>query len=414
MVVSCPTQTRRCHFYGKKNNNNLINKEILREMYLATDSYFSQSKYKVEGIKMSSSGTVDLNELLSPIPGEIPGGHDIRQNQSISSPYNQIKDARATARAAERNSLFDGKSDMAMENWQKILDLAPVILRDHAKDLEIAAWYTEALIRKQGFKGLNSGFTLIRHLIEIFWDSLYPMPDEDGLETRISPLTGLNGEGAEGVLIPPIRNSVITESHYPGPFTIWQYKQALDIQKISDADLRDKKTEQIGFSIADIQSTVSKSSDQFFIDLHNDIHTSIAEYRKIGELLDNHCGTHEGPPTSNIINALEDALATVKFLGKSKIPDTISDASSSPAEQSGHDSNQGTTASSEATQRLGPIRSRDDAFRQLNNIVDFFRKTEPHSPICYSIERAIKWGNMPLNELILELIPDDSSRDIYK
>ncbi len=383
-------------------------------MYLATDSYFSQSKYKVEGIKMSSSGTVDLNELLSPIPGEIPGGHDIRQNQSISSPYNQIKDARATARAAERNSLFDGKSDMAMENWQKILDLAPVILRDHAKDLEIAAWYTEALIRKQGFKGLNSGFTLIRHLIEIFWDSLYPMPDEDGLETRISPLTGLNGEGAEGVLIPPIRNSVITESHYPGPFTIWQYKQALDIQKISDADLRDKKTEQIGFSIADIQSTVSKSSDQFFIDLHNDIHTSIAEYRKIGELLDNHCGTHEGPPTSNIINALEDALATVKFLGKSKIPDTISDASSSPAEQSGHDSNQGTTASSEATQRLGPIRSRDDAFRQLNNIADFFRKTEPHSPICYSIERAIKWGNMPLNELILELIPDDSSRDIYK
>ncbi len=364
---------------------------------------------------MSSLGTVDLNELLSPIPGEIPSGHDIRQNQSISSPYNQIKDARATARAAERNSLFDGKSDMAMENWQKILDLAPVILRDHAKDLEIAAWYTEALIRKQGFKGLNSGFTLIRHLIETFWDSLYPMPDEDGLETRVSPLTGLNGEGTDGVLIPPIRNSVITESHYPGPFTIWQYKQALDIQKISDADLRDKKTEQIGFSIADIKSAVSKSSDQFFIDLHSDIHTSIAEYRKIGELLDNRCGTHEGPPTSNIINALEDALATVKFLGKSKIPDSISDASPSiPAAQSGHDSNQGTTASSEATQRLGPIRSRDDAFRQLNNIADFFRKTEPHSPICYSIERAIKWGNMPLNELILELIPDDSSRDIYK
>ena len=364
---------------------------------------------------MSSLDTIDLNELLSPIPGEIPSGHDVRQNQSISSPYNQIKDARAAARAAERNSLFDGKSDMAMENWQKILDLAPVILRDHAKDLEIAAWYTEALIRKQGFKGLNSGFTLIRRLIEIFWDNLHPMPDEDGLETRVSPLTGLNGEGADGVLIPPIRNSIITESHYPGPFTLWQYKQALDIQKISDGDLRDKKTEQIGFSVADIQSTISKSSNQFFINLHNDIHASIAEYKRIGELLDNHCGAHQGPPTSNIINALEDAFAIVKFLGKSKIPDNISNATAtSPTEHSGDDLNPNTTASDATTPQIGPIRSRDDAFNQLNSIADFFRKTEPHSPICYSIERAIKWGNMPLNELILELIPDDSSRDIYK
>ncbi len=360
---------------------------------------------------MSPPSTVYLNELLSPIPGDAPSGHDIRQNQSASSPYNQIKDARAAARAAERNSLFDGKSDTAMENWQKILDLAPVILCNHAKDLEIASWYTEALIRKHGFKGLNSGFTLIRQLIEIFWDNLYPMPDEDGMETRVAPLTGLNGEGADGVLIPPIRNSIITEPHYPGPFTVWQYKQALDIQKISDDDLRDKKTEQIGFSVADIQSTVSKSSNQFFIDLHNDIHTSITEYRRIGELLDNHCGPHEGPPTSNIINALEDALATVKFLGKSKIPDDITDTVPSGSdEQPNHSAHQGSVA----TQRLGSIRSRDDAFRQLNDIADFFRKTEPHSPICYSIERAIKWGNMPLNELILELIPDDSSRDIYK
>lgn len=360
---------------------------------------------------MLSSDVADLSNLLFPIQGNTPSGCDIRQNPSASSPYNLIKDARNAARAAERNSLFDGKSDAAQENWQKMLSLAPEILHNHAKDLEIAAWYTEALIRKHGFKGLNEGFALIRNLIELFWNNLHPMPDEDGIGTRVSPLVGLNGEGSDGVLIPPIRNTAITESHFPGPFTVWQYKQALDVQKISDEGLRDKKTEQIGFSIADIESAVSKSSVEFFINLQNDLRSALLEYRKIGGLLDAHCGIHEAPPTSNIINALEDVLAIVKHLGKSKLPNEVTnDSLIQASELTGTEGRPGNSAT---TTLINPIHSRDEAFKQLNLIADYFRKTEPHSPICYSIDRAIKWGSMPLNELIKELIPDDSSREVY-
>ena len=61
----------------------------------------------------------------------------------------------------------------------------------------------------------------------------------------------------------------------------------------------------------------------------------------------------------------------------------------------------------------GPISSREQAFSQLMEISAFFRKTEPHSPISYIIERAVKWGDMPLEDLIRELIPDSSARDFY-
>jgi type VI secretion system protein ImpA len=43
----------------------------------------------------------------------------------------------------------------------------------------------------------------------------------------------------------------------------------------------------------------------------------------------------------------------------------------------------------------------------------YFRKTEPHSPISYILERAVKWGDMPLDDLIKELIPDSSARGLY-
>ena len=66
-----------------------------------------------------------------------------------------------------------------------------------------------------------------------------------------------------------------------------------------------------------------------------------------------------------------------------------------------------------AAVKVGAINSREAAFKQLLDIAQFFRKTEPHSPVSYVLEKAVKWGNMPLNELIVELIPDSSSRERY-
>ena len=202
---------------------------------------------------MPSPAFIDIESLVSPITDDNSVGSDIRQDPSSSSIYNSIKDARSAARAAERHSMFDDSSNEAMEYWHKILELAPEILKSHTKDLEVASWYTEALIRRAGFQGLRDGFSIIHQLIDSYWDNLYPLPDEeDGIETRVASLSGLDGEGAEGVLIAPIRNVIITEGSDPGPFSFWQYKQALDIHKIADDNTRNKKAAKIGYSLEDI------------------------------------------------------------------------------------------------------------------------------------------------------------------
>jgi len=58
----------------------------------------------------------------------------------------------------------------------------------------------------------------------------------------------------------------------------------------------------------------------------------------------------------------------------------------------------------------GPIRNREAAFQSLLQVAEFFKRTEPHSPISYALEQAVRWGRMPLPDLLTELIPEEAAR----
>ncbi len=77
-------------------------------------------------------------------------------------------------------------------------------LAETTKDLEVAAWMTEALVRGHGLAGLTFGARLWRRgLAERHWDGLFPLPDDYGMETRVAPVTGLNGRDGKGSLLSP-------------------------------------------------------------------------------------------------------------------------------------------------------------------------------------------------------------------
>lgn len=344
--------------------------------------------------------------MLEPISEENPVGLDLRQDPKPDSIYQKIKQARMSARAAERSNMYDQSNNEAIDHWRNISVLAPEIISNHSKDLEISSWYIEAVVRLHGFHGLRDCFKLTRELIENYWDSIYPLPDDDGMLSRVAPLAGLNGEGAEGVLMAPIRNIPITEGDHPGPFNLWHYQQALDVQKTANPETRAENAQRIGFSLDDIESAVNLSSEAFYVGLRDDIQNCIAEYKEISRLLDELCESHESPPTSNMIAVLEQCLGAVNHLGRNKFPVAEIEAETT-------DSLDGNSTANVGEKTFAGVNSREAAFQQLHVISEFFKKTEPHSPISYILAKAVKWGNMPLNELIGELIPDSSSREFY-
>ena len=59
----------------------------------------------------------------------------------------------------------------------------------------------------------------------------------------------------------------------------------------------------------------------------------------------------------------------------------------------------------------GAIRARDQALAQLAQVADYFRRTEPHSPVSYLVQRAITWGQMPLEAWLADVIKDANTLD---
>jgi type VI secretion system protein ImpA len=358
---------------------------------------------------MASSEVLDFGALLAPIPGDKPTGADLRADPSPTSPYYAIKDARNGARAAERQIMLDGEADAKPVDWRPVVQHGTKVLSEKAKDLEVAAYLIEGLVRVKGFPGLRDGFRLIREMCEQYWDDLFPQPDEEGLETRVAPLTGLNGDEAEGTLIGPITKVALTQGS-TGPYAYYHYQQAMALKQVEDPEARQKRIQQGAVSLDMVEKAVSETPNPFFAELVGELKECQDEFARLCGVLDDKCGS-KAPPASNIRGALERCLEAIQHIARSKLPSAA--AAGEPAPDGEAAAGDGAVAAAGAAvpgQAVGILRNRDDAFEMLLKVADFFRRTEPHTPISYALEQAVRWGRMTLPELLNELIPDDGAR----
>src|ERR1700712_3362358 len=99
-----------------------------------------------------------VDAILTPFQGAHAVGIDLRTDFTPNSLYYRLRDARAEARAVERQSDAASSADAtAALEWRTVRQLAIAALKDMTKDLEIAAWLTEALVREEGIGGLGVG-----------------------------------------------------------------------------------------------------------------------------------------------------------------------------------------------------------------------------------------------------------------
>src|SRR5262249_8714955 len=81
-----------------------------------------------------------------------------------------------------------------------------------------------------------------------------------------------------------------------------------------------------------------------------------------------------------------------------------------PPAPGGKDGKPAAPAAPPPAESLDVIRDREDAFRVLTKVADFFKRTEPHSVVSYALEQVVRCGRMPLPDLLRKPIPDDNPR----
>lgn len=340
---------------------------------------------------MPSPETIDFAALLPPIPGDNPAGQFIR----YAGPYDAIEQARRSDDGLQQG---DWAREEKKADWAGVVAIATETLSTKSKDLQIAAWLAEALVKRQGFAGLRDGLRLVRELQEQFWESAFPLLEDGDLSFRAGPLQWLNAK-----LPDAIKRVALTRGEPGYSFLHWDEARQVD-------NLARQNPEAGAAAVAEGKMTgeqfnqgVGAAPRAFYEALFGDLRQASEEFEKLDRLVDERFG-REAPSLSDLKGALAECHELVEGIVKKKRelePDAVAaDGEEFPAAAGGGPVVGG------GSLPLEPV-SRADALRRLAAVAAFFRRTEPHSPISYIVERAIRWGEMPLERWLEDVIRSD-------
>jgi type VI secretion system protein ImpA len=345
----------------------------------------------------STPGVVDLDALLAPIPGDNPAG----ENLQYSGLYDEIREAR---RAEDNLAQGDWQREPKTAEWPKVIDLSTEALATKTKDLQIGAWLVEALVELYGFMGLRDGLKLMRGLHEQFWDHMYPEIDEGDMDARANAMSFLDSR----VELPLKRAPLTKSGGVDYSFIQWEESTKFDIPdniEALDADAQNRASEMKTQAEAEGKTTgdawrKAKNATRrpFYEETFAVVNECWDEFQSLDRVMDEKFGRQA--PGLGILKKTLDAIRTVveKIVKEKRIlePDPSTDGGPG-AETAQEESSTGST---------GPLRGRADALRQLAEVAQYFQRTEPHSPVAYLVQRAIKWGQMPLEVWLEDVIKD--------
>lgn len=354
----------------------------------------------------SSTDVVDIEALLAPIPGENPAG----ENLQYAGLYDEVRKER---RADEDFAQGEWrKSDTKSANWNQVVKLTTEAISTSTKDLQAAAWLTEALVKLHGFTGLRTGLKLMRGLHERFWDHVYPEADEDGLEGRANSLAWLSTQIARSVKEVPITNAPGRSSC---SYFQWIESQEFDIPENSDAldaetqervnELRQRAVTEGKTTSEDWRKAKQGTRRAFYEEIHATLNECWEELQALDREMDEKF-ERETPGLGDLTKSLDEVRTQVEKLVKEKRilePDEPgfeeqSQQTASGARENGDSMTFGSSS--------GPIKTRQEGFRRLVEVSEYFRRTEPHSPVSYLVERAVRWGRMPLEAWLEDVIKE--------
>jgi type VI secretion system protein ImpA len=339
---------------------------------------------------MPSPAILDLDALTAAIPGDVPVGVNLRTDESADSIYYNLRALRQECRDEERQVDAGNIEPVPPTKWEELARGCEDALREKTKDLEICCWLIEALARipreaasppVSEFAALRDGFKLANALCTQYWDTLYSVEDESDPDAKSRPLVGLN----EGALIAPISKIPLTKREHPGPFAFWQIKVQQEKNQTGEVD------------------AMARQGGRAF---YEPLLTDIAEARAALAALDETMRARMNATAANIDATLDEIQRMVQHISGIKLGDAAAAAAAG----------EGEGQAPAAARRAGGVRvdggfaSRDDALEALLTIARYFREREPQAPISYTIEDAVRRARMPLNELLGELLDEDSRR----
>jgi type VI secretion system protein ImpA len=341
---------------------------------------------------------IQVEEFLLPIAEDNPSGADLRYDPV----YDAIKEARR-----EEDDLNQGawQTERKVADYSQVVTLSTTVLKKKSKDLQIAAWMTEALLKREAFAGFASGLQLCHGLVDKFWDTLYPQIEDDDLELRVAPL-----EWVAIKLEQPIRLSSFNRDGH----NYFQYNESRSVlyedqaktpdqKKKREKDLKENKLPPEAFD-----KSFTETPKAFYVNLEKSIDLALQSLADLGKLCEDKFGD-----SSPSFTKLKNALTEVRHLTHSLLekkretePDPV-EVVPEPEEVAAAEGVEGTpgaeggdarpAAPSSISFTLGPSSetpARRDMVAQVAAVAAALRQKEPQNPAPYLMMRGLRWGDL--------------------
>lgn len=339
---------------------------------------------------------IEINALLNPVSETQICGEDISFSHEI--------DAIMEARRFDDSTLDQGEwvTEVKMANWPFVIEQCASLIISRSKDLRLAVWLTEANAKMDQFAGLADGYLLLAGLCNHFWENMYPLPDSGDMEQRIGNLHWILSRSNQ-----LIKEMPITEGK-DSAYSILDFETA----RIRTANLEkntpeDNQTDE-SLKLADLEAARRKSSRKFYEKLLSNVQYCQSALLQLEQAVDARLGM-DGPGFSATKDIIEDVL---KLITRFALEAGIQTGQPDKATQSQETAIQHENPSQRihtASVSINGIHSREQALSQLRAVANFFRQTEPHSPVAYLAEKAAHWGEMPLHTWLSSVIKDQAS-----
>lgn len=362
-------------------------------------------------------------------------GTYIKGDKAIFRPLrNSFNVAQTSLRRLSQNpdgNEIDALLEENLENWQQLSKELFDIFKSTSRDIELCGWFlTSQLQLDPSLKCFSIFLEWFAKLITEHWDNIQPLlpleklkaetqsdQNAERCEAKIKAFSQWLGDSEESCLL----YASILSLPLVGNLTFFQYQSAE--RKGEVASLKQNISSIVAVERAEIQNKLTHiQKSQEALEKLALIVASQAQAANVS-------GTNFNFVKSLLIK-IENAiyhLTGIKLSLAKTAPIIEEDPVSSDSEQisaqeNPHQNNEGgnlLVISADAKNNLSQTAkmnslNRDLVFHQLREISEYFRQSEPHSPISFLLEKAIRWGYMSLPDLLQEMMSESDSASLNK
>lgn len=331
------------------------------------------------------------DDLLAPISGNNPCGENLRYDPL----FDKIKDARS-----------EDEDDAPQGDWRRarkkadfalVIKLAGDALAKKSKDLQLAAWLGEAVLRREGWPALPECITLLQQIQEQFWEGCYP-PIEDGSpDFRCAPQEWFASRCDYILRRLPLTTNRLTRIQYLESKTVPSEERAKEGENYSHA--REDAINQGKLTPEEWAEGVAATPKTFYQELIATLNASLEAVGSLDKFCDEKYGA-DGPSLGKLRAILEEIkLGASTLLAEKGGPDEEQAQAAETPEAYAFPTDSSSGAAAAPARAKSPAAwaepdSPEAATSLVSRTAAYLRKQDATQVSPYLLVRALRWGEL--------------------